>query len=829
MTSRKSLNSDFTDFLRSLKGSVLFPAIAMLVLFVEFTFPVSDYVSAEAFKRVKIHEEISMFLNSDIVFSLIPLGMVAAGVLVAVKSLYFVMSKKQTNVYLSLPVKRSVMFFNRISAGAICLFLAVLIPFTVTLFINISAFGMSAHLIKTYLYLVSVYTAYGLVGLSIGSFAASVSGNAFEAGLTSAAAALIPVLAVDLFNDMRMSFLKGYMYNLTGKERLYERLFTPYSFAVDLSAEYTPSLWNGTYYSTYFDPIRAVAAPLSRDGVPADKFKIPEALQIDIWFFIPIIVWLAISIIITAAALYLFNRRKAENANSFGHFRVSTGIIASLAYIGVAVILVEFNSEIDSAIGFALLFIAATLTVYFLTQFILKRKIKMTLKSLVGYGALFVLTAVMFITVSTEYFGTYNKLPKTENIKSVAVTVTGGTHSFEQYLTEYGYDRSRNIIKSTDASDIAMVEKVFSAVRADKGDSKDYKTSISFIITRSDGSEMIRDLPIYSESVYYEYLRSVVDSNYYDLLLKKLLLEATDGDELSFDGGNGYPAEYNYNGYYDKDKYYDSYINLPWTYFDGSLLCNNSERFYNGLLGVVEEQKPERDIIKGEELCLALYNDLSQMTFEQLFRNPNRPIGALSSSSAYAIGADKTVKSGRDKNGDYYELEYTWYTDDIFVPDAFVIYIYPEMVNTVKYLNDNGFKTEPAYTGEIREILFTDSPIDFTEAVCAYEAKSYGIENWYWDDNLNFNTTGSFRNCSFAGTEFMDGEVTAAEYVKAVYHDYEHPLVSVKDKAKIEKIYNRSVPTYTVLGDRGRYVYVIYDGGPIVCYYLPEANLEVLK
>ena len=133
MTSQKSLNNvNRNDFKRSLLGSLPFPAIAFLVLFTMVTIPVIQYVTSEEFVRTTEHLEISMFLAPHSTFfysfDLLPVGMVFCGMLTALKSFYFMLSKKQVNVFLSLGVKRKTMVTNRLVSGVISLFTAVFVP-----------------------------------------------------------------------------------------------------------------------------------------------------------------------------------------------------------------------------------------------------------------------------------------------------------------------------------------------------------------------------------------------------------------------------------------------------------------------------------------------------------------------------------------------------------------------------------------------------------------------------------------------------------------------------------------------------------------------------
>ena len=204
MTSQKSLNNvNKNDFKRSFLGALPFPAIAFLVLFVLVTIPVFEYVTDIDFKLSTEHMEYSMFLAPGSTFffsfSLLPVGMVACGMLTALKSFYYLLSKKQVNVFLSLGIKRSTVFTNRLVSGAISLFVAVFVPIFMIYITNIVSFGMSAHLTKLFIYFVSLLFVCGLAGFAITSAMMMVSGNIFEAGISSLALSVISFKIASLF------------------------------------------------------------------------------------------------------------------------------------------------------------------------------------------------------------------------------------------------------------------------------------------------------------------------------------------------------------------------------------------------------------------------------------------------------------------------------------------------------------------------------------------------------------------------------------------------------------------------------------------------------
>ena len=110
--------------------------------------------------------------------------------------------------------------------------------------------------------------------------------------------------------------------------------------------------------------------------------------------------------------------------------------------------------------------------------------------------------------------------------------------------------------------------------------------------------------------------------------------------------------------------------------------------------------------------------------------------------------------------------------------------------------------------------------------------KESGYHYWIFETvkDVTF-TSGDLIWSTFSATSsFINNEsLENVEMLKRVYKDAGQPLSSITDKAKAEAVVNKAVPKYMTSGDNGRYIYIIYEEGPMVCQYLPEANVGVLK
>lgn len=824
MTSQKSSknNVNRNDFVRSLTGSILFPAIALVVLFIAMTIPVISYVTSDAYKMVMAHEEVSMFIapNSvfEYMFSLLPTGMVFCGMLTAIKSFYFMLSKKQVNVFFSLGVTRKTMFVNRTLAGIITLFIAVLVPMLVIYLINIACFGYVAHATQIFLYIVSLFFTCGLAGFAIGAAATMIGGNIFEVTLTSFSASFLPSLTVSVGGGIINSFLKGYVNS--GSVSWWLGLVSPYYMLCTVNPEDVVN----NYGYVESRNIAEVLSLLTRNGVDADKFVIPDTAKVDMGFITPILVWFAISVVLIAVGYILYKVRKAEHANSFGHFAISRAINTAIVFGFLAFLIDEmFWRQIGPVVYFIILAIVS-LIAYFVIQLVMTRKLKTTLKSLKWYGVLISVTAVFLALVGTGFFGTFNKTPDKSEIKSVSIDATE-LSPFEHYLG--AYDADEDFVEGTSDNSKEVILGIFDKIKNEKVRyGEDSFLGVTFAFRDNNDQIKYRVFHIYSEELYVEYLKAVYGSDFFDEILKEYLLNDPPAIDEEFMGEMEMVMDDNKVVYYGDINKSSGYLKTKQWAFLGS----------TGLYELDENLVPQTEYIAdSEELCKALYNDLTKMTYEQLFERTEKPIGILGVFTSDSMGSNVMHKDEMvyPTNGEFTVVQITG--EYGLVSRSIPVYL--DMTETVAFLTANGYMSDLAeFT--IQEVLYTDSPLNIDDALQKfYKAnestydKHTGYNYWIYDtvNDIVFTSDDLFWGTFDATSAFITEQMTNVDMLKRVYKDAGHPLTSVTDTAKAEAIAEKSVSQYMISGDNGRYVYVIYEEGPIVCYYLPEANVSVLK
>jgi hypothetical protein len=814
MTSQKSLNNvNKNDFKRSLLGSLPFPAIAFLVLFVLVSIPVFEYVTDIDFKLSTEHMEYSMFLAPGstffFYFDFLPVGMVFCGMLTALKSFYYLLSKKQVNVFLSLGIKRNTMFTNRLISGVIALFVAVFVPILMIYITNIVNFGMSVHLTELFIYFVSLLFICGLVGYAITSAMMMVSGNIFEAGIASLALSFIPFSATSTLNSLAWGYLKGYV-RTTGYSVI-ELMFTPWTMAINMNEEYRNIEYWG--YSDLIDP-QYILQLLTRTTTD-ENFKVPAEYNVDWGFVFPIVMWLVISLVLVGVSYYLFNKRQAEHANSLGKFPVSRAVVGTFVFSAITWIFSEFCGGNYEFFPVFVVTVVVGLLAYFLVQLILTRKPKIALKSMKWCGVLVGALAVCCIVINTGLLGTYNKIPDKADVKSVTIDAKA-LSNYGHYI--YPWEPWEDFVESSTDESIDVVLEMFELLKNEKGKvTDDSLVSITFGIRDKEDEIKFREFHIYSEETYLKYVQLVYGSDYFDAILKNYLLE--DVPENPNYDSTGYLKGYN------------------WVFSDNDMIIDTEK---------------ELNFIKDiDGLCEALYKDLSKMSVEELFTNNKTPIGVFAKcyedsdfpgmEPAYA---DYMHSPEGDGAGSYIAYSYVGEDKEIAYDSLFThalitdaIPVYAEMVNTVEFLNKNGYEVteEPL---KIEEVLYTDSPLSLHDATKLFaEAnkdnyKGYGDWDYYYSDGyetLWFDQTYFALYSNDRVDFFLDELMSEYDLLKKVYEDAGHPLISVTDTEKAQEIFDNTVSQYLTLNDNGRYVYVIYEEGVMVCYYLPEANLSVIK
>lgn len=314
----------------------------------------------------------------------------------------FLLQRKKATFYLALGVTRGALLRVRFLAGGLILLAAIAGPMAVSLCLNRAALGFSSGIVSYFLadcagLLLSAFTA--MVIFFIGC---CLGGNAAEAFLYSAALLLSPTAVLYGVNTAMKLLLLG---NVWGAETYYQ-----VPLRADLLQQFSflnPAL----FFSGGAEDYGSFTRSLSQ-AAPS-----PVAWSL-------LVGWGLAAVGLTLVALWLFRRKKAENAEIAGlspAMDTFTILIAAFGAFGAAASLSSGLGALPAVfIGVcASLFCFAIFAGSLLRLPLTPRRIGVPL--LTQLGVIFALCAVM----ATGFFGYASRVPAVADIASAQVSYVG--------------------------------------------------------------------------------------------------------------------------------------------------------------------------------------------------------------------------------------------------------------------------------------------------------------------------------------------------------------------------------------------------------------------
>ncbi len=806
MILQKSLNDRVAanDLRKSFITILPYSIVAFLVLCTTHIIPVLKYISSDTFKSKPHNNILLMFCEDSTVTNLIQIGMVLCGMIMAITLFRFLLTKKSVNVYLSFGITRSRLYFNRVFAAMLSIFAATFIPNFITLIINLSAFGYSSHLMNVFCYEFLFSFVSGISGFALGTVSMIISGCLAEALLVNFGLSLYSLGALLTVDSLKNTMLRGYIYSTSNYIDLRNKfyLFSIWNFAIDLDYDLTES-------SSLLSAIGA------RTELPLDK-----SVVVDLGVLLPLLVWIAISVVLIALGCLLINMRKSENSNSFGKIYLPSAINGATVFL---VVLALCCNSITNAYAYSsttplyqnlklclLIIFAISLFVFIGAELIIKRNFKKTLKTLPVFAALFIISAFGITVISTGYFGSYNKLPEPDQIKSAAFDINDDRNIFNYGATAHKY-------YSENSKDIEKAVSLFNMIANDsysKGD--EYANYISFAFELTDGTTYERRFRVFTEDVYDQYTRGVYDTDYFKNYIKRLFVDInteTTDDEAE----NNYYGSIVYSS--DTGEYTPGAAkNWNWYYVGNQFLVDNySSAYGEGKLNTVEN-------IDG--LLEALYKDLITMSYDEIYSNDEKPICVL------ATNIDRAELTTDKIENNYGWLERTVIVDDLSYQNDYVqetlssgvvyrfINVYPSMKNTIDFLNSQG-ETPLVYSGKIKEVYYCDSD------VYPWKILKDSSESKYFSVSEGF-SHGSYYY-GYSEDENLPESILLIDYIKYTYEKSGNKLICISDADKSAQIVSKALPFYTFSNstEKGRYIFAVYDDNTIIPLYVPASKLEV--
>lgn len=786
MTSKRSLvNPTLFTFKNALKSSALAPAFA---LFAGLMFSVVALGSASLFQTYTTEDgaiEINsvnfkyLFFEMPQIYSVaLPILVAGAGGLMGVLLFKFITSKKTVNVYYSLGIKREKLFWGNYLAGAILLSLAIIIPFTVMFFVNLSACGYSAELLNAFVYITASFLAIALTAFSVTSAVFGAVGTAFETTLFSAIVLFLPTILFYALQTLMDKFLFGNPYG------------NYFVFSNDSSYSVNAEALTDTF--SFLNPVFFNSKSLALYSVMDDEGKRNIRLETENLiegapdFLIPAL-WLLAAAVIAFLSVRIFQKRKAEICGFIGmnkYLNTISVFTASFFAFCFAINLFPFNAVTNALISsviFAVLYIGLELLVL--------RDVKKFKNGIWKLPCELALCGIAVIVFATGLFGYSQRLPEAQSIKEAAITFGGvneefGYSSEESYYFPSGVSYATNgliVGGFTSEKDIQAVLEAHKAI-ADAGEYEN-GADIKIIYTLKNGKTFKRRYDNVSPECY-EKLLSLEKSEAY----KKRLYEVYKGEIKEPDRSSS-----------------KSQIKL----YEIQNAIRNSEATAEAV-SIHLNETAELNLTKEnrDRLVNCLYNDLLKRTVEEKYHPEKTPPVYLEFNYyGYFDGVVYQI-SDYEEDEEKPKGEITYF--DSFDAQLFnlsewdnrvTVAITEDMESTIRFLKDIG----------VYERL-TKIP-EYTKAEVIDEAE-YSPDEYYFSD--------------FSHSRFFRARYMCEEYSDSV--SSQEKLFSgsrvITNKEQINELAQSAFGVYQCDKGEGEFVAFYQENGSVTVMYIPENSLK---
>lgn len=641
-----------------------------------------------------------------------------AALLMGICLFRFITSKKTVNVYYSLGIKRTNLFLSRYCAGLVLLFAAIAVPVAVSCIINIYYIGYTAQMLSSALYIVFSVFSLAMLTYSVTAAVMAAVGTVLEGAGFTAMIMLIPTGFFYMIELMAQTllygnpFLSGYYNDYAGN-------------AVDIGLVMRYGKFNPITYLCKIIDDDCIGQLRVSDIENYVESPLTQHLQPEVT-----VIWLVAGVAITALAINIYNRRKAEICGFFGSCKVLNFVasfVAGMAAFTICIGWLYGSLKAPSIICAAVLIILS----YIVINLIFTHSFKKTFRSIYLVGAEYIAAIIIFTIFATGGFGYSSRLPKAAEIRSASVS----TVAFETTLTQddcdawsyYGYEEYSAFNYTTDesvlgpytsAEDIQKVLNLHSKLIRLKSENKEnlYNSEIVIHYVLNDGSSMFR---------YYSH----ADLEAFELNLK---LYETD-----------FFKEALYNNYILNEVEEGVILDI---YFVNMLYENTKTIAVNS--AVKTDSFSYMDLTEEQftQLKKAVVNDLTALSSEQYYTPEKPAIGAIVFKSTESL---KKYVDGENR----VDVKEEEMIENTFSPNTAcgesTVFLTPDMVETLAFLEQNslmGYFTATS-ADEVESISFLPAILDksstnYTRGV-AFSLDFYAENESVWckdKDILNYST-----------------------------------------------------------------------------------------
>lgn len=706
MTSLKSLQNNFGYAYRTgLRDNMVTGIINTVFLAIFYCiFPMSTFfakpsVDKDTGKLVATNfKETYSFLfteNMEVFRYVVICAMLMFGVFMGIAAFRFITGKKTVNVYYSLGIKRSHLFSAKYLSGLTLLVGSVLLPLLVCLLVNIVKLGVNHYMITSIIYLFLGLVSISVFSYSLTSLIFVTVGTSFEGIAFSGILLLFPELFFTCLQKLIEKLVFGTPYGAT---------FSSYS--LNMYGDYSQKL---TQKYAAFNPIRYFSQGLYVFSSATKKGELTDyqSGKTVAWCapnFLPIIIWLLISVMIFAVAVYMFERRKAEIGGFIGKNRVlnfiGTFLIATFAFT----LFVTYPFKSISKTLVLLLGLLLFLIISALVYLILLRSISAFKKNLLSFPIQLAIVVLIFAFFSTGYFGAAKKVPATADVSYAQITSDTFNYSGEfnsQTMYFYlGSTETSNVTypvgKYETEKDIDYVRKVNTALVEQGMQNASlpnddfngiYPTCIQIRYVMKDGSEILRNYYGINTEILNT-LNEYVETDYYKARLNDLFNGEVKA-EYKLDSKTA-TSEQTVQYYFDN---YKRQLRSD----DSDIYLYNKARTNGVVADLTAEQK--------QQLRDCIYKDISSQKIQDVY-NSDKTLGVI----AFSLAGDSSLDTSYNSSYDsvvYSSSSYSTYSGDAgfttdysefgrlyLNTDQIPVYmITSDMVNTINYIKSIGYES----------------------------------------------------------------------------------------------------------------------------------------
>lgn len=367
--------------------------------------------------------------NNDMLGVLFNAGMLLCPFVVAAMIFRFMMNKSAVNVYYSLGIKRTSMFFSKFLAGTTLVVASQVIPLVAALITNLTLFGSNAELWRTFIYMLLNYIVLEVYVFAVTAATFSLVGTLVEGLAFSAVYAVSPVIVFAYIEFLFKNFLVGYIGN---------------------NAHWTSSTANyqilgvGILKANRVDLINFAADflcyPYSSPMIA--RYKLEEGpydwIALD---YKPLLFWAILTAVIIAFGWLAYKKRKVEIAGFMGSNPKATfaGVFIVATFLS-SVLLPELVST-DTKFEKLLLMVFTAIifaVIYIVVDAISLRSIRKIGKTLWKYPLHLAIYSLGIIIFATGFFGFKTRIPAVDKIESVSIRTNTGDLMIGPDNTGYG-------------------------------------------------------------------------------------------------------------------------------------------------------------------------------------------------------------------------------------------------------------------------------------------------------------------------------------------------------------------------------------------------------